>query len=196
MAIAKSPPVAEECDVNIHSLIQVHSATTRRKEQMSRLTHKELVQGEGRTSMDQRAYFFLKKCLISRRSATALHAARTNQTLASGVRERDHILVDATIALFVKNVRIFIKISGILTNWSALKIGVETSQIVQSPVWCSKLRLTTGVTWPFAMINFVDLDVAFADQVASVTTTTETSSRRCGVLVRRGGASSGVVHVT
>ncbi|GFV57561.1 hypothetical protein TNCV_4399171 [Trichonephila clavipes] len=29
---------------------------------------------------------------------------------------------------------------------SFLKIGVETSQIVLSPVWCSKLRLTTGVT--------------------------------------------------
>ncbi|GFU26392.1 uncharacterized protein TNCV_2507101 [Trichonephila clavipes] len=29
---------------------------------------------------------------------------------------------------------------------SSLKIGVETSQIVLSPVWCSKLRLTTGVT--------------------------------------------------
>ncbi|GFV74837.1 hypothetical protein TNCV_1040751 [Trichonephila clavipes] len=28
---------------------------------------------------------------------------------------------------------------------SFLKIGVETSQIVQSPVRCSKLRLTTGV---------------------------------------------------
>ncbi|GFU72215.1 transposable element Tc1 transposase [Trichonephila clavipes] len=29
---------------------------------------------------------------------------------------------------------------------STLKIGVETSQIVLSPVWCSKLRLTIGVT--------------------------------------------------
>ncbi|GFU21406.1 hypothetical protein TNCV_891491 [Trichonephila clavipes] len=29
---------------------------------------------------------------------------------------------------------------------SYLKIGVETSQIVLSPVWCSKLRLTTGIT--------------------------------------------------
>ncbi|GFW70326.1 uncharacterized protein TNCV_5131521 [Trichonephila clavipes] len=29
---------------------------------------------------------------------------------------------------------------------SSLKIGVETSQIVLSPVWCSKLRITTGVT--------------------------------------------------
>ncbi|GFW77327.1 uncharacterized protein TNCV_924431 [Trichonephila clavipes] len=28
-------------------------------------------------------------------------------------------------------------------------------QIVLSPVWCSKLRLTTGVTQPFAMMNFV-----------------------------------------
>ncbi|GFT76084.1 uncharacterized protein TNCV_1255641 [Trichonephila clavipes] len=28
----------------------------------------------------------------------------------------------------------------------SLKIGVETSQIVLSPIWCSKLRLTTGVT--------------------------------------------------
>ncbi|GFV04091.1 uncharacterized protein TNCV_917131 [Trichonephila clavipes] len=53
---------------------------------------------------------------------------------------------------------------------SSLKIGVETSQIVLSPVWCSKLRLTTGVTLPFAMMNFVGLDLAFADQVASVTT--------------------------
>ncbi|GFX53268.1 uncharacterized protein TNCV_362621 [Trichonephila clavipes] len=29
---------------------------------------------------------------------------------------------------------------------SSLKIGVETSQIVLSPVWCSKLRLTTCVS--------------------------------------------------
>ncbi|GFT28732.1 uncharacterized protein TNCV_3584671 [Trichonephila clavipes] len=29
---------------------------------------------------------------------------------------------------------------------SSLKIGEETSQIVVSPVWRSKLRLTTGVT--------------------------------------------------
>ncbi|GFX49079.1 uncharacterized protein TNCV_786351 [Trichonephila clavipes] len=29
---------------------------------------------------------------------------------------------------------------------SSLKIGVETSQIVLSPVWSSKLRITTGVT--------------------------------------------------
>ncbi|GFW62845.1 uncharacterized protein TNCV_4451941 [Trichonephila clavipes] len=29
---------------------------------------------------------------------------------------------------------------------SSLKIGVEMSQIVLSPVWCSKLRLTIGVT--------------------------------------------------
>ncbi|GFV42663.1 uncharacterized protein TNCV_840181 [Trichonephila clavipes] len=28
----------------------------------------------------------------------------------------------------------------------SLKIGVKTSQIVLSPVWCSKLRLTTGIT--------------------------------------------------
>ncbi|GFX53285.1 uncharacterized protein TNCV_362781 [Trichonephila clavipes] len=28
----------------------------------------------------------------------------------------------------------------------SLKIGVETSLIVLSPVWCLKLRLTTGVT--------------------------------------------------
>ncbi|GFW26555.1 hypothetical protein TNCV_1164891 [Trichonephila clavipes] len=29
---------------------------------------------------------------------------------------------------------------------SSLKIGVETSEIVLSPVRCSELRLTTGVT--------------------------------------------------
>ncbi|GFY24338.1 uncharacterized protein TNCV_1013871 [Trichonephila clavipes] len=32
------------------------------------------------------------------------------------------------------------------SQMSSLKIGVETSQIVLSPDWCSKLRLTTGVT--------------------------------------------------
>ncbi|GFW86007.1 uncharacterized protein TNCV_1968151 [Trichonephila clavipes] len=36
---------------------------------------------------------------------------------------------------------------------SSLNIGVETSQIVLSPAWCSKLRKTTGVTQPFAMMN-------------------------------------------
>ncbi|GFW23605.1 uncharacterized protein TNCV_4091481 [Trichonephila clavipes] len=55
---------------------------------------------------------------------------------------------------------------------SSLKIVVETSQILVSPVWCSNLRLTTCFTYPFAMLNFVGLDLAFADQVASVTTTT------------------------
>ncbi|GFV49879.1 uncharacterized protein TNCV_1391611 [Trichonephila clavipes] len=40
------------------------------------------------------------------------------------------------------------------------------SQIILSPVWCSKLRITTGVTLPFAMMNFGGIDLAFADQVA------------------------------
>ncbi|GFT28313.1 uncharacterized protein TNCV_646321 [Trichonephila clavipes] len=48
---------------------------------------------------------------------------------------------------------------------SSVKIGVKTSQIVLSPVWCSKLRLTTGVTYPFAMMKFVGLDLALTDQV-------------------------------
>ncbi|GFS86325.1 uncharacterized protein TNCV_1680871 [Trichonephila clavipes] len=59
---------------------------------------------------------------------------------------------------------------------SSLKIRVETSQIVLSDVWCSKLWLTTGVTYPFVMMNFVGLDLAFADQVASVTTTEQKPS--------------------
>ncbi|GFX90019.1 uncharacterized protein TNCV_887171 [Trichonephila clavipes] len=57
---------------------------------------------------------------------------------------------------------------------SSLKIGVETSQIILSPVLCSKLQQTTGVTYPFAMMNFMGLDLDFANQVASVTTTTQT----------------------
>ncbi|GFW07389.1 hypothetical protein TNCV_865611 [Trichonephila clavipes] len=36
---------------------------------------------------------------------------------------------------------------------SSLKIGVKTSQIVLSPVWCSKLRLTTA----FHNSLFIDL---------------------------------------
>ncbi|GFV49367.1 hypothetical protein TNCV_3789541 [Trichonephila clavipes] len=42
-----------------------------------------------------------------------------------------------------------------------LKIGVEMSQIVLSPVWCSNMRLTTGVTKPIAMMFFVGLDLLF-----------------------------------
>ncbi|GFW45466.1 uncharacterized protein TNCV_3244061 [Trichonephila clavipes] len=53
----------------------------------------------------------------------------------------------------------------------SLKIGVETSQIILSPVWCSKA--TANDRRHFAMMNFVGLDLAFADQVASVTTTLE-----------------------
>ncbi|GFV04756.1 hypothetical protein TNCV_4598921, partial [Trichonephila clavipes] len=52
-------------------------------------------------------------------------------------------------------------------NWS----GNEPNRTV-SPVWYSELRLTTGVTYLFAMMNFVDLELVFADQEASVTTTT------------------------
>ncbi|GFX38253.1 uncharacterized protein TNCV_3838491 [Trichonephila clavipes] len=54
---------------------------------------------------------------------------------------------------------------------SFLKIGLETGQIMLSPICCSKLRITTGVTYiyPFAMMNFMDLELAFADQVALVT---------------------------
>ncbi|GFY04055.1 hypothetical protein TNCV_1198331 [Trichonephila clavipes] len=41
-----------------------------------------------------------------------------------------------------------------------LQIGVEPSQIVQSPSWCSKLRLTTSLKiWRLTMMNFVDLDL-------------------------------------
>ncbi|GFX58353.1 uncharacterized protein TNCV_205401 [Trichonephila clavipes] len=47
---------------------------------------------------------------------------------------------------------------------SSLKIGVETNQIVLSPAWCSKLWLTTGATYPFAMMNFLGRDLVFADQ--------------------------------
>ncbi|GFV50278.1 uncharacterized protein TNCV_621881 [Trichonephila clavipes] len=52
-------------------------------------------------------------------------------------------------------------------NWG----GTEPNRTVT--VWCSKLRLTTSVTWPFATMNFVGLDLAFADQVALVTTREE-----------------------
>ncbi|GFW38063.1 hypothetical protein TNCV_835031 [Trichonephila clavipes] len=37
----------------------------------------------------------------------------------------------------------------------SLKIGVKPSQIVLSPVWCSKLRLTTGVHIAFCRDDFV-----------------------------------------
>ncbi|GFX82619.1 hypothetical protein TNCV_1192941 [Trichonephila clavipes] len=38
---------------------------------------------------------------------------------------------------------------------SSLKIGVEARQVVLSPVWFSKLQLTTGVPQAFALMNFV-----------------------------------------
>ncbi|GFX15031.1 uncharacterized protein TNCV_4897991 [Trichonephila clavipes] len=65
--------------------------------------------------------------------------------------------------------------SGHLQSVLCLNWG-EPSQIVLSPVWCSKLRLTTGVTSPFAMMNLVGLDLTFADQVALVTTTITTNN--------------------
>ncbi|GFX81104.1 uncharacterized protein TNCV_1910971 [Trichonephila clavipes] len=46
----------------------------------------------------------------------------------------------------------------------SLKIGVKASLFVLSPVWCSKLRITTGITQQFAVMNFVGLDLAFSDQ--------------------------------
>ncbi|GFT01308.1 hypothetical protein TNCV_1925531 [Trichonephila clavipes] len=66
---------------------------------------------------------------------------------------------------------------------SSFKIGVGKSQIALSPVWCSKLQLTTGVTESFAMINFVGLDLAFADQVASITTTTPSLNRESKTMI-------------
>ncbi|GFY05598.1 hypothetical protein TNCV_4402651 [Trichonephila clavipes] len=39
----------------------------------------------------------------------------------------------------------------------SLKIGVETSKIVLSPVWCLKLMLTIGIKiWSFAAMKFGD----------------------------------------
>ncbi|GFW53145.1 hypothetical protein TNCV_3293921 [Trichonephila clavipes] len=42
----------------------------------------------------------------------------------------------------------------------SLQIEVEPSKIVLVPAWCLKLGLTTGIKIkPFAVINFVDLDL-------------------------------------
>ncbi|PRD36080.1 UNVERIFIED_CONTAM: hypothetical protein NCL1_09708 [Trichonephila clavipes] len=52
------------------------------------------------------------------------------------------------------------------------KWGGNEPTLTVTCMMLKELRLTTGVTSPFAMRNFVGLDLAFADQVASVTTTT------------------------
>ncbi|GFT25063.1 hypothetical protein TNCV_179751 [Trichonephila clavipes] len=41
----------------------------------------------------------------------------------------------------------------------SFKIGVGPSQITLLPVWCSRLRLTTGVHLILATMNFVGLDL-------------------------------------
>ncbi|GFT26465.1 hypothetical protein TNCV_3603291 [Trichonephila clavipes] len=45
----------------------------------------------------------------------------------------------------------------LLQNWDETELNNSVT------LWCSKLRLTTGVTYPFAMRNFMGLDLAFAD---------------------------------
>ncbi|GFW33061.1 uncharacterized protein TNCV_2109911 [Trichonephila clavipes] len=51
-------------------------------------------------------------------------------------------------------------LQGVLPqNWDDIELN-------RSATCISKLRLTTGVTQSFAMMNSVGLDLAFADQVA------------------------------
>ncbi|GFU08018.1 hypothetical protein TNCV_1527581 [Trichonephila clavipes] len=52
-----------------------------------------------------------------------------------------------------------------------LKIAIEPQSSSEVVGKRRELWLTTGVTQPFAMMNFVGLDMAFADQVTLVTTT-------------------------
>ncbi|GFX37327.1 uncharacterized protein TNCV_76711 [Trichonephila clavipes] len=54
-------------------------------------------------------------------------------------------------------------------------------------VTCMVLWLTTGVTCPFAMMNFVGLDLSFVDQVALVTTTTFYPFKEHCILYSSGG---------
>ncbi|GFT19040.1 hypothetical protein TNCV_3212661 [Trichonephila clavipes] len=49
---------------------------------------------------------------------------------------------------------------------SPSKLWWKIGQIVLSPAWCSKRQLMTGVAKPFAVMNFVGLDLALANQVA------------------------------
>ncbi|GFY19798.1 hypothetical protein TNCV_4649681 [Trichonephila clavipes] len=46
----------------------------------------------------------------------------------------------------------------------SLKIGMEPSQIVLSPEWCSWLRLTTGVHLAYCYGKFEDLDPRPSDR--------------------------------
>ncbi|GFT84981.1 DUF4817 domain-containing protein [Trichonephila clavipes] len=94
------------------------------------------------------------KCIVPARHGGTLNSRRATSLLVRLVKgeERGRLLTTP---------RVF-----------SLLIAVESSQTVMSPVWCLKLRLTTGVTFPFAMMNFMALDLAFANQVGLVTTTT------------------------
>ncbi|GFX21370.1 uncharacterized protein TNCV_2253171 [Trichonephila clavipes] len=62
-----------------------------------------------------------------------------------------------------------------------------------SHAWCLKLRLTARINYPFAMMNFVSLDLAFADQNSNeslhsviwskCSTETSAKSRRVNIAV-------------
>ncbi|GFV47194.1 hypothetical protein TNCV_4544861 [Trichonephila clavipes] len=54
---------------------------------------------------------------------------------------------------------------------SLSKLGVKPSKNRFVIYICSKLRLETGVTKPFAMMNFFDLYLTFVDKTTLVTTT-------------------------
>ncbi|GFU32616.1 hypothetical protein TNCV_4876701 [Trichonephila clavipes] len=84
------------------------------------------------------------KCIVPSRHGGALNSSRAASFLVSLVEGKERRRATSPLVLLGEGVE----------RWEApdhpqvsfLKIGVETSQIVPSPVWRSKQRLTTGVT--------------------------------------------------
>ncbi|GFX11535.1 hypothetical protein TNCV_5141111 [Trichonephila clavipes] len=87
------------------------------------------------------------KCIVPLRHGGALNSSRAASPLVRLVERRE--------------------VGGrSLTNprMCSLKIGVESRQIVLSPAWRSKLRLTTGVNYySLTIINLVSLDLTPSD---------------------------------
>ncbi|GFU73113.1 uncharacterized protein TNCV_1354041 [Trichonephila clavipes] len=70
----------------------------------------------------------VRKCIVPSRHGGTLNSRRAASPLVRLVEGEERGRPLTTLRVF------------------SLKIGVKPSQIILSPEWCSKLRLTTGVT--------------------------------------------------
>ncbi|GFU18194.1 hypothetical protein TNCV_2033441 [Trichonephila clavipes] len=77
------------------------------------------------------------KCIVPLRHGGTLNSRRAASPLVRLVEEEERLNLAIPRGFFLKS-------------------EMEPSEIVFSPVWCSKLRLTTEYNYPLATMNFVD----------------------------------------